>query len=111
MKLFHCIVVMGAALGCGDSADTTESTSQHGGNGDGGAPESGTPTDAGADGNHCNVPGILDVYGCGYRGACRGTATAPHGPNDCDLPQQFDCRHGACTCTTSSPLVPTDCAA
>ena len=109
MKLFHCIVVMGAALGCGDSADTTESTSQHGGN-DGGTPESGTTTDAGADSTRCNVP-MLEVYSCGYRGACPGTATAPHGPNDCELPQQFDCHQGACTCNTSSPLVPTDCAA
>ena len=56
MAFFHCIVVMGAALGCGDSADTTESTSQHGGN-DGGTPESGTTTDAGADGTRCNAPG------------------------------------------------------
>jgi len=111
LKLFHCIVVMGAALGCGSHESVGTSSP--------GSPEDSGATDSAAAkvdvveaGDSCaSGNGQFVVYGCGYTGACPGTQSAPHGPADCDKPQQLDCTGlGPCTCNSSSPLVPTDCA-
>ncbi len=130
MKLFHCIVVMGAAMGagCGGEGAPTASPVRDGaaggpaGDGPLGSSEDAAVTDSGCfpetappvNGFSAPVP-----LGCEVAGPCDGTHEDPLGPGQCAHPQQLQCAnappyptvsttHG-CTCNTTAPLVPTDC--
>jgi hypothetical protein len=124
MKLFHCIVVMGAAMGAGcggkeevagpvsgdAGTDATSGSSSGSAGSSGSTSEAGGlmfPQDAGCD----SPPSFGSGPGCQYNGVCgAGTPQAPLGPHDCAHPQQLECNFGMpCTCNTAAPLVPSDC--
>jgi hypothetical protein len=120
-KLFHSVVVLGAALGsaCGQAA-SLESGAQGGQGGQGGSTTgTGGQASAGA-GPTLTLGGSPPVItpgprSCDYAGGERGTAEAPLGPADCPVPEQFSCKPGAsgltqCLCDPTAPIVPTDCA-
>jgi hypothetical protein len=107
MKLFHCIVVMGAAMGagCGGGEKAVVPDRDAGGP----SPDAGSSPDAA-----CAEAGALATApGCFYSGGCSGTPAAPLGPLDCAHPQQLQCDivGSPCTCDNGAPLAPTDCAA
>lgn len=113
-KLFHSVVVLGAALGTG-CGQTSGSESDAGGQS---SSTGGAGGQAGSTGG-LSIGGIIDVTtpsprSCDYVGGQRGTADAPLGPADCAAPEQLNCRFGAssveCSCDPSAPMVPTDCA-
>ncbi|MDP9002776.1 MAG: hypothetical protein M3O46_22025, partial [Myxococcota bacterium] len=108
MKLFHCVVVMGAAIGnnaCGGEATT-----------DPGAPrDAGGSNDATASATTGQESGIIlsnctAATAC-FFSTCSGPAAAPHSSQDCPRAQQFRCDGAACGCDPSAPLTPTDCPA
>jgi hypothetical protein len=133
MKLFHCIVVMGAAVGagCGGEAASVAADPADGSAGGpasdraaGRAPDGasqlgadgGCSPDVGTESNGFN---LTVQVGCGYDDPCSGAPDDPLGPAQCTHPQQLQCAnagpyrivstpHG-CTCDTTAPLVPTDC--
>jgi hypothetical protein len=88
MKLFHCVVVMGAAMGggCGVEEDARTATSAD-------ADGSNDATALGTAGNDASV--IIDP-------ACTGVSV-------CAQPQQYQCDGATCVCDPSSPLSPADC--
>jgi hypothetical protein len=106
MKLFHCIVVMGAAMGagCGGRQEAVAP-----GRDDGGPDASvgGTSTLDAA----CETGPFASGPGCQYVGVCTsGTPLAPLGPSDCAHPQQLQCSLGVpCVCDKAAPLAPSDC--
>jgi hypothetical protein len=118
-KLFHCIVVMGAAMGAGcgsateagshgpdaSGVDTSKGDASPGGAGDGGTGDAADCTNA--------VSQSGPVNGCSNLGSCRGTREAPAHPFDCDHPQQLQCGSAStptgCLCAGGAPLVPADC--
>ncbi len=114
MKLFHCIVVMGAAIGagCGGGAGVGGTNRPEGGS-DAGMPDAFSGAGDAACVQDTGVGFGVTPGSCSYSGACRGTAAAPLGPQDCAHPQQLECNPGSptCDCNASAPLVPTDCAA
>lgn len=133
MKLFHCIVVMGAAIGAGCGGEAAPAPSDPADGSAGGpasersagpgqddasqrASDSGCFPDGGTSSNGFNftVPA-----GCGYGDPCAGTPDDPLSPAQCAHPQQLQCSnagpytsvsttHG-CTCDRTAPLAPTDC--
>ena len=108
MKLFHCIVVMGAAMGAGCGAREASSFPGPEDGGPDASPDAPSPADACPDAGSF-APGP----GCQYVGVCpAGTPLAPLGPFDCAHPQQLQCSFGAspCVCNAGAPLAPTDCA-
>jgi hypothetical protein len=109
MKLFHCVVVMGAALssGCGGSEAQESSTTTRSGLGD-----AASEADPGANGDAADAACSLqpfESYGCSYAGSCRGSAASPMSPSDCDQPQQLQCTGTGCRCDTAAPIAPRDC--
>jgi hypothetical protein len=128
-KLFHGVVVMGAALGAGcgmskpDEPSSTAGSSGDGGTsalaGGGGAAGS---AQSGSGGGAAVGTGGTDVInicndgsvGCTQPGG--GTPMNPLGPSDCAMPQQFipayQCggANTASRCDTTAPLTPSDCA-
>lgn len=120
LKLFHSVVVMGAALtACGgQSVEPTVLSDPPSGGGSGG------PSGVGGTGAAGGVSGGSAVgAGAGSGGTvivieppvplCErpggGSAEAPLGPADCAHPQEFTCA-GSCVCSTAAPLEPADCA-
>jgi hypothetical protein len=87
-QLFHTVVVVGAAMGCGTSRTMTESVG-------GGAPEAG---EAGLVPADCSSPA---QYQCDSSGHCRCDPSAPLGVCDCARPGEFRCRG----CATASPFL------
>ncbi len=132
VKLFHCIVVMGAAIGagCGGEAAPITSGSRDGSAGgpasDGSAGQAQDAAGQAASDGGCfpdgDSPGGFNSApspGCAYVDPCAGTLEDPLGPGQCAHPQQLQCgnfppyaqvstAHG-CACDTTAPLVPTDC--
>jgi hypothetical protein len=121
-KLFHCVVVMGAAMGtgCGSTGLVTmdgggdapgSAASSSGGGAAGGFGADGDPGDAAAQG--CIVQSALGYNtGCTYPGTCRGTPDAAYGPNDCVHPQDLVCDPATaptCQCVAGSPQSAADC--
>lgn len=104
MKLFHCVVVMGAAMGggCGGAEQT----------GNGRSKESGDASDATALLSP-QQDASLAFFNCTAFSACVSTCLgppeAPHSAQDCPQPQQFQCDGAACGCDPSAPRSPTDC--
>ena len=123
-KLFHCVVVMGAAVGtgCGSTAlvtvdgggDASGSAASSGGGGGaaGGFGADGDTGDAQAQG--CSMQGFF-AYGpgCEYAGTCRGTPDAAYRPDDCTHPQDLICglpsSPTGCQCVAGSPQSAVDC--
>lgn len=109
MKLFHCIVVMGAAMGAGCGGGEKAVAPDR----DGGGPDVSPEAGSSPDGACTEAGGFATAPGCFYTGVCSGTPAAPLGPLDCAHPQQLQCDilGSPCTCDNGAPLVPTDCAA
>ncbi len=119
VKLFHCIVVMGAAMaaGCGSATET----GSHGPDASGvGTPKGDASTGGGDDGGSGDATDCTKVVnqfgpviGCSNLGSCRGTREAPSSPLDCDHPQQLQCGGAStptgCVCADGAPLLPADC--
>jgi hypothetical protein len=105
LKLFHCIVVMGAAIGSGCGSEETAAPS--------GAPDapSDDPAVPAAEGG-CPGDGAglsLSTSGCFSTDPC-GSAQAPLRPEDCAKPQQLICDPSdSCRCDLGAPEVATDC--
>lgn len=121
MKLFHCVVVLGAAVGgCGARSSEPSTRSEAGsggaaeqsGNSPGGAVTaaggSGAVSAGGSAGSLFVDPDPLYPY-CHRTRRADDDPNAPAEPADCSAPQQFICDQ-ICRCQTSAPLVPTDCA-
>jgi hypothetical protein len=108
MKLFHCIVVMGAAMGAGCGAREVSAFPPEDGGPDA-SPDGESPADACPD-----AGSFLPGPGCQYVGVCpAGTPLAPRGPFDCAHPQELQCSYVSsppCVCNAGAPLAPTDCA-
>lgn len=118
-KLFHSVVVLGAALGsaaCGEAANS-EPGAQGGqpssSSGAGGQASGGLGPILGSGGATLVIGIMSPPRSCDYAGSERGTAEAPLGPADCPVPEQFSCKSVTsrveCSCDTSAPIVPTDC--
>ncbi|MFZ5895773.1 MAG: hypothetical protein ACOY0T_32250 [Myxococcota bacterium] len=107
-KLFHCIVVLGAAVGaCGGKQESNQP--EVGGQGSGGAQASGGGTGAGGSGA-CGGSSAITIWNCGRpRTACDDPNVVINA-SDCNAPQQYDCNSGKCVCNENAPVVPTDCA-
>jgi hypothetical protein len=114
VKLFHCVVVMGAAIGCGGAVESATGTPSAGSDDAGARGPDATVAEPETGRDACDPnmgQGIAIPPGCFYRGECRGSPSAALGPADCEKPQQLDCTGpGGCQCNPTSPLVPTDCA-
>jgi hypothetical protein len=127
MKLFHCVVVLGAVGGCaprGPEPWTPSETGNSGAAGQGAGGHSGMAT---ANGSASGTSGTGGTGGAGGGGPlitippaqvpyCHRVRSPqddpeqPAEPADCAAPQQFICDQ-TCHCQANAPLVPTDCAA
>jgi hypothetical protein len=105
VKLFHCIVVMGAAMGSGCGPATLGPENREGPGTDGGTGLSAAPFDLDA---ACSSASLTIGFGCSS--SCRGTPDAPSAPRDCPFPQQLECDGAACACDPTAPLGASDCA-
>jgi hypothetical protein len=107
MKLFHCIVVMGAAMGAGCGGAKVAATDR-----DAGGPDVSPGTGSSPDAACPDAGPLAPDPGCFYVGVCSGTPAAPLGPHDCAHPQQLQCNilGAPCTCDDGAPLAATDCA-
>jgi hypothetical protein len=103
MKLFHCIVVMGAAMGEGCGGLEGISNGVEGGV-DASPPEANAGVDA--------ARSLFGDAACPFAGCystCTGTAAAPVSAQDCPQPQQLKCDADTCTCDPTAPLEAGDC--
>jgi hypothetical protein len=106
MKLFHCIVVMGAAIGEGCGGEERTIAGAEAGHSDAG--DLVDASGASLESSTCPTPPSLEpAMGCSS--TCRGTAAAPRSPQDCPQPQELQCGPGTCTCDLTSPLQAGDC--
>jgi hypothetical protein len=107
MKLFHCIVVMGAAIGSG-CGSKEEADPPGGSDGSSDGPAILTASEGGCQGD--GSEGFLYVVGCASNDPC-GAPQAPRRPQDCPLPQELECNPvtSSCQCDLAAPLSATDC--
>ena len=119
-KLFHSVVVLGAALGSGCGQAASFEPGAQGGQagstgGAAGQASGGSGPVLGIGGSTQTIGTTSGPRSCDYAGSERGTAEAPLGPADCPVPEQFSCKAGSsgfteCSCDPGAPIVPTDCA-
>jgi hypothetical protein len=109
-KLFHCVVVMGAAVGagCGGRQTATE-----GADGSAASPDAAEVAEGGGAVSLTSVDACAGPFLAGYgcSSTCRGTPDAPTSPLDCAHAQDLECDAGTCQCDPAAPLAATDCPA
>ena len=105
LKLFHCIVVMGAAMGsgCGGNEEAPAPGTTDARSDDPSTPAT-TDADCPAEASPFQSP-----FGCYSTDPC-GSMQYPRSPKDCPSPQQLECNDPAgCRCDLTAPLSPADC--
>ncbi|MDF2693032.1 MAG: hypothetical protein K0S65_1415 [Labilithrix sp.] len=122
-RLFHAIVVLGAALaGCGGRTDRPREDAGRGPSNDG-APDAGETSDAGSDCvgtaqrvEDCASPADFVCESCSSSVSwkCRCENGSPESPDACEKPQDYRCQRYAplrtgCRCVPGSPSADSDC--
>ena len=120
-KMFHVLVVMGAALGCARRpiADSAASESSEGGSSDassaaGSSSVATSTTSTSTSAGSSTEASASTAAGTSTAGTSATTTTgAPDDPTDCRHPQQFLCDSYnppvGCVCDPDAPLSPEDC--
>jgi hypothetical protein len=121
-KLFHCVVVMGAAMGsgCGSGhlvdADAGADAAGAGGSSGGAGASSGGAggSSSGFGAADCDAGAIVfSNYGCMNMTVCPGTPDAAISPADCQHPEDLRCgvpsSPTGCVCIPGAPHTAADC--
>jgi hypothetical protein len=108
-RLFHSLVVLGAAIGagCGGHVETSSGTTEGGTAAGGGG---GSAAAGGQGGGAATTTGDGGFIGTSTGTA--GTGTVIDDPSDCEHPSQFECYlcpDCGCECNPDLPAAPEDC--